>query len=754
MGVFSYLCKFIFEHKNMYTVIAELNKIRFHANDSGYTVANFKLVNIEDVDPNTPKPEWIDFADCFNAVFYMPEPKPAMRLRLEGEPKVSKYGLQLNCTRVTEILPTTAFGIEQFLGSGIISNIGPVIAKRIVDIFGEKTLEVLDSASDELYNVKGVSKTRMKSIINEWGRYKSVREIYIYLEGLGISPALVTKIYKKYEENTITTIKSNPYCIIEDISGIGFATADSIAIKMGYQLDGPERIQAAIIHVLESAGDDGHCFLPQIRLTNQVSQMIHIHPDKVSEQYASLIESKRIIEDHDNVYCRRFFFAEMNVAKKMVSMLNNKNNSILPCLTDNDFEKLEQKMGITYAEQQKKAIQTAIQSKVMLLTGGPGTGKTTVLKAIIDIFKKERLEIIACAPTGKAAERMCEATGIEAMTIHRTLGFLADGTFQYSSLNPLDGDVVIVDESSMIEITLMSHLLDALTDRHRFILVGDIDQLPCIGPGNILRDIINSNIIPVVALDTIFRQAEGSFIISNAHRINNGLPPIMNAENDKDFFFIPETNPLRITDTIVGLIKERLPRAYGYKPEDIQVLSPMKKGDAGTEVLNFAIQTSINNNLESIKKKNIEFKKGDRVVQTVNNYNKGVFNGDTGIILGFSTGENNEKEANIKFKGGRIVKYDSSEFNELILGYALTIHKSQGSEFPVVIMPITSQHHIMLQRNLIYTGVTRAKKLCILIGSKAEIAYAAQNFVVTQRYTALTDRLIQQQEKSNSQTEM
>jgi len=725
-----------------YIITGELKNVRFHSEENGYTVANFKFEEGEGIDLTKQKPEWLDFMDCFNAVFFMPKPKPGMRLRLEGVEVVNpKFGRQIQCNKVSEIIPTTTYGIEQFLGSGIIRNIGPVVAKNIVNMFGEKTLEVLDNADERLYQVKGVSKTRMHSIISEWGSYKAVREAFIYLEGLNVTPRLAGKIYKKYQVNTIAEVRSNPYQLIEDIEGVGFATADSIALKIGFALDSSERIQAAIIFTLENAGENGHCYLPQDNLANTVAQLIKMHPDRIKQEYDTLICANRIKEENGNIYCRRFFFAENNVARKLLALYNNKENEVIMDLNDEEMQDLENRNGMQYGEKQREAIRTAMHSRVMLLTGGPGTGKTTVLKAIIDLFRKKRFEITACAPTGKAAERMSEATGVEAMTIHRTLGFQADGTFSCNAESPLDSDVTIVDESSMIEITLMSHLMNAITKNQRLILVGDVDQLPCIGPGNILRDIIASGTIPVVFLDTIFRQAEDSQIITNAHLINRGETPVIDNKNNKDFFFIPETNPLKIQNTIVELMKTRLPKAYGYKSDDIQVLCPMKKGDTGTEMLNYVIQSSLNNNVEFIKRGNTVYKKEDRVVQTVNNYDKGVFNGDSGVILGFSTNEDKEKVANVRFKGGRIIKYTQAEFNELILAYALTIHKSQGSEFPVVIIPVTSQHRIMLERNLLYTGITRAKQLCILIGSKPEIEYAARNFVVYKRYTALAEKL-------------
>ncbi|WP_289742227.1 ATP-dependent RecD-like DNA helicase [uncultured Duncaniella sp.] len=659
-------------------------------------------------------------------------------LLVDGDWRVDpKYGQQFVAQSWGEVMPATLYGIEKYLGSGLVKGIGPAYAKAIVSRFGLETIDVIENDIERLLEVPRLGKKRMEKIRDSWEKQKDIKEVMVFLQGYGVSTAFAAKIYRKYEKESIAKVKENPYQLADDIWGIGFKTADSIASKMGYEKNDPRRCRSGILYALNELAEDGHVYAEPDQLVEAATKLLDAEEAPVRQALATMIETKDVIADNDVIYLPPFYHAENGSAKRLQSLLADTSLFNSDIAAEPEAEYGVKSGGIVYDEVQQAAIQKALDSKVMVLTGGPGTGKTTTTQGIIAAFKARHMSILLAAPTGRAAKRMTEATGMEAKTIHRLLEYNPMDGYKRNNENPLEGDALIVDECSMIDILLFYNLMKAIPSNMRLILVGDIDQLPSVGAGNVLRDIIDSQQISVVRLTRIFRQAQSSRIVMNAHAINAGHFPNIKNGLDTDFFFINQEDADEMVKLIIGLVRERLPKKYGYPPKEIQVLTPMQRGTVGAGNLNIELQNALNPMGPSLTRGGYTFRQGDKVMQIRNNYDKNVFNGDIGYITAVDT---NERTLTVTFDS-RLVEYDITELDEIVLAYAVTIHKSQGSEFPVVVMPVTMKHFVMLQRNLIYTGITRAKKICVLVGTTKALAYAIKQNTVSKRNTKLKERL-------------
>lgn len=692
-------------------------------------------------------------------------------LAVEGNWRMdAKFGKQFQAVNWKEELPSSIVGIEKYLGSGLIKGIGSVYAKKIVAKFGEDTLNIIEEDIQRLSEVDGIGKKRIDLIAKSWEKQKDVKDIMVFLQGNGVSSAYAAKIYKAYGKESIDKVKENPYRLADDIWGIGFKTADSIAKNMGYAENDIRRCKSGIIYSLNQLANDGHVYATREQLIKDANERLGLAEiaansqtpvpntsasspiteeiplgmvaeptpqmrPPVEQALEELISAEELKVEDECIYLPPFFYSEVGVAKKLLELRNAKQDNLFAGQVN--MEAIEKESGITYDDVQQAAIHMAAESKVMVLTGGPGTGKTTTTQGIISAWKTAGLSILLAAPTGRAAKRMSEATGMEAKTIHRLLGFKPTEGYKFNEENPLDGDALIVDECSMIDIILMYSLLKAIPLTMRLVLVGDIDQLPSVGAGNVLRDIIESEAIPVTRLTRIFRQAQSSRIVMNAHAINQGYFPNIQNGKDTDFFFIRAEEPQDAVPQIVNLVKNRLPKAYGRPVSDVQVLTPMRRSYCGSDNLNIELQKALNPMGVSLSFGGTLYRSGDRVMQIRNNYDKDVYNGDIGTISDVDLEEN---ELLVSF-GDKVVTYEKSELDELVLAYATTIHKSQGSEYPIVVIPVFYSFFTLLQRNLIYTAITRAKKICVLIGQMKALGYAVKNLTVEQRNTKLKERL-------------
>ena len=657
-------------------------------------------------------------------------------LLCRGEWKVDKcYGSQFVAATWEETMPATVYGIEKYLGSGLVKGIGPRFARAIVQRFGTETIDIIETEIERLYEVPNIGRKRVAKIRESWEKQKDIKNVMLFLQGYGVSTAYAAKIYREYGKESIEKVRENPYRLADDIWGIGFKTADGIAAKMGYEKEDPRRCRSGILYTLGQLSDEGHVYAGEEQLVKTAGQLLEAGETAIRDTLAGMLQAEDLILDKDAIYLPPFYHAECGTSRRLRDLAQSTGRSLFDGLFDPSS--LTAETGIEYDEVQLAAIRQAVTSKVMVLTGGPGTGKTTTTQGIIAALKKAGLRVLLAAPTGRAAKRMSEATGMEAKTIHRLLEYNPQDGYKRNDENPLEGDALIVDECSMIDILLMNNLLKAVPVGMRLVFVGDIDQLPSVGAGNVLRDIIDSQRIPVVRLVRIFRQAQKSRIVMNAHTINQGRFPDTSNGRDTDFFFMREDDPERAAETIVRLVKERLPRAYRESPDRIQVLTPMQRGVVGAANLNLLLQQALNPSGPSLNRGGYTYRQGDRVMQQRNNYDKDVFNGDLGYIREVDT---EERTLKVDFDG-KWVEYDVTELDELTLAYATTIHKAQGSEYPIVVMPVLMTHFVMLQRNLIYTGITRAKKICVLLGAAKALAYAVRNVSVLKRNTRLKERL-------------
>lgn len=657
-------------------------------------------------------------------------------LLCEGDWKVDKrYGSQFVAQTWEEVMPATLYGIEKYLGSGLVKGIGPKFAQLIVSRFGLDTIEIIETDIKRLYEVPGIGQKRVEKIAESWEKQKDIKNVMLFLQGYGVSTAYAAKIYRQYGKESIDTVKTNPYKLADDIWGIGFKTADTIASKMGYEKNDLRRLKSGVTYTLSHMTEEGNVYAEEEQLVKSAIELLDADEAPVRQAISEMLQSEDLIADAEAIYMPPFYYAEVGTANRLNKLMDCVEGSLFNIIPD--ISVISKQTGVEYDEVQAEAIREAVSSKVMVLTGGPGTGKTTTTQGIIAALKAMGLRILLAAPTGRAAKRMSEATGMEAKTIHRLLEYNPKDGYKRNDDNPLEGDALIVDECSMIDLLLMNNLMKAIPAGMRLVLVGDIDQLPSVGAGNVLRDIIDSKRIPVIRLTRIFRQAQESRIVMSAHAINKGVFPDTSNGKNTDFFFIQQEDPEQAVETIVKLVKERLPNAYKRPTSDIQVLTPMQRGVVGAANLNMALQTVLNPGQVSLNRSGYSFRQGDRVMQLRNNYDKEVFNGDLGYI------EKVDMEDRTLFVcfDGRTVEYDVSELDELTLAYATTIHKSQGSEYPIVVMPVLMTHYVMLQRNLIYTGITRAKKICVLVGTKKALSFAIRNLSVLKRNTKLKERL-------------
>ena len=651
------------------------------------------------------------------------------------------HGTQLKAELLQTSAPTSREGIEKYLASGLIKGIGPVYAKKLVEKFGEGVFDIIDRESVRLEQVRGIGSERRRTIRTAWAEQKVVREIMVFLHSNGVSTSRAVRIYKTYGDDAVEKVRANPYLLARDISGIGFKTADDIARKLGIPEDSILRARAGLSHALSEAGGNGHCALPKDVLLKNAVDLLAMDALILQRALSEMLAEGELEEDgitgEDLIFLPPIRRAEVEVASRLARLARGKAE-----YPEIDAGKaiawLKEKKSIDLAPSQAEALRQALCSRVLVITGGPGVGKTTLVNSILTLLRAKQVKCLLCAPTGRAAKRLSESTGLEAKTIHRLLEYQNSG-FSRNASNPLDCDLLVADETSMMDVQLMSKLLQALPARAHLILVGDVDQLPSVGPGAVLGDIIRSGAVPVVRLTEIFRQASSSRIIVNAHRINSGAMP--ESEKDSDFFFIEREEPESVPATILELVAERIPKKWKLDPRrDIQVLCPMNRGSLGTAQMNRTLQERLNpkrNGDPSVEKFGWEFRVRDKVIQTRNNYDKEVFNGDIGEILKI---DDFEREVLIGFDGREVV-YDFNELDEVSLAYAITIHKSQGSEFPVVVMPLAMQQYLLLQRNLVYTGITRGRRLVVLVGQKKALQTAVRNVSAVRRYTALEKRL-------------
>ncbi len=702
-----------------------VESIVFRNEESGYTVARVKVDG--QAEPTTI------VGTC--SAMWLGE-----SLKADGQwTRNTQYGYQFQADNITCIAPTSARGIERYLGSGMVRGIGKELAKRLVALFGDTTLRIIDKESQRLEEVEGIGPVRRKRIKESWSEQKGVRDIMIFLQGHGIGTAQSARIYRTYGTESVALIRSNPYRLCTDIWGIGFKTADGVAMSLGIPPESDVRARAGLVHILQTLTDEGHCFCTEAELLLNAEALLTIPVETLTPALRCELDAHRLVKEGDNIFLKGVYDAEVSVAANLHRLLTAE-AGFRPILADKAIAWAGEQVRIDFAPSQVAALRMALTEKVSVITGGPGVGKTTIIRALVEVFRARRLRVALAAPTGRAAKRMEEATGHDAQTIHRLLKFQPqNGGFEFGADNPLDAQVVILDEMSMVDIHLMRSFVEALPAAAHVVLVGDIDQLPSVGPGNVLRDIIDSQAAPCTSLTTIFRQKRGGGIVENAHRVNRGEFIEAGTGGDpSDFYFIEAETPDDVIAKLIGLVTDRIPKRFGFDPMvDIQVLTPMRRNQLGAENLNGVLQQALNPSGHHIERFGRHYRKGDRVMQIRNNYDKEVFNGDIGRIS-FVVEEDHELSVDMD---GRTVKYEFSELDELVHAYACSIHKAQGSEYPAVVILLTTQHFKLLQRNLLYTAITRGRELVCLIGSRKAVGMAIRNNDIQQRRTDLARRL-------------
>ncbi len=728
----------------MENVQGTLQRITYYSEETSYLVGRLKREDEE----------------VITFVGYFPALREGEVLSLKGEWKVHpRYGKQLQVKEWGMAAPATIKGLEGFLASGMIKGVGPHLASLLVKRFKMETLEIIEHAPQKLLEIPGIGAKRAAFIHESYLQNKEIKDVMLFLQEHSVSPAVAARLFKHYGAQTIALLRENPYRTADEVFGMGFLTADKIARKLGLAADSPQRVRAALLYLLNRAAEDGHVYLPQEELCQKAEPLLEsenapaaLLAGVAEEQLGELAGQKRLFYrlDADGkrvVYLSHFYHAEKGAAEKLLALA--KGGSFLYSPGDEVLNgEIMRGERLELAPEQIAAVRGAFKSGVMVITGGPGTGKTTIIRAMIRLFRRYGLKTLLAAPTGRAAKRMSEATGMEARTIHRLLEYNhAEGevpSFQKNEKNPLEAGVLIIDEVSMVDLLLFNSLLKAVPAGCRLVLAGDVDQLPSVGAGSVLRDVIASGVIPCVRLQTIFRQAAESTIVTNAHRINRGKFPVYN-QGQKDFYFIAEQDPERVAHLIVELCRERIPRFASFDPvEEIQVLTPMRKTPVGVERLNRLLQQELNppaGQKQELNYGSTVFRLGDKVMQIRNDYRKEVFNGDIGRIASINAAEGEMTVSYPELNALRHVPYELNELDELVLSYAVSIHKSQGSEYPVVVMPVVTQHYILLQRNLLYTGITRAKRMVILVGSSKAVGIAINNNRVEKRYSDLAGQL-------------
>lgn len=732
-----------------------VERITYYNAENGYTVLRLAARGL----PST---------DLVTVVGSLPEITPGESLRLQGQWTTSaQYGKQFKAEKCEQVLPATVEGIRKYLGSGLIKGVGPVTAQRIVKKFGADTLTVLDQSPQRIREVLGIGPKRAAAIGQAWDEQKSIKQVMVFLQSHGITTGLAVKIYKQYGDAAIDLVQADPYRLATDVYGIGFKTADKIAHDLGLPHDAPSRVAAGVVYTLSTLTDQGHVFAPQNKLLHDAAELLAVTPDQVAASLETLEQSDQIkrdviyptktdtatlvsrpttLKDEAAVYLTPFYQGEVNVAKRLNAILGSSQSRLadlrrldlqaeLNALSDS----VSHQPAARLSDQQREAIKAAVRYKITVLTGGPGTGKTTTMRALIEFLEKHHKRYALASPTGRAAKRLSQVTDRPARTIHRLLEYTPTEGFKRNAQNPLEIDLLIVDEASMIDLLLMNHLLKAVPPDAHLLLVGDVDQLPSVGAGDVLRDLIASGRAAVIRLSVIFRQAQTSHIITNSHRIIQGQMPIT-PKDATDFFLFVKDDPDEAASLIVDLVAGRIPDKFGLKPADIQVLSPMYRGATGVTNLNALLQARLNPPSSRKIERRLSgtlFREGDRVLQTRNNYEKDVYNGD----LGYITGIDLENQTLVVSIDDRPIEYEWAEADELTLAYAVSVHKAQGGEYPAIVMPLLTQHYLMLQRNLLYTGITRARQLVVLVGSRRAVALAVKNNQPGQRYSGLADRL-------------
>lgn len=717
----------------------QVERVTYNDSESGYCVLRIKADG---------------YQRLVTAVGCMACPAVGELLRMTGEwQDHPKFGVQFKIKTCQPAVPSSLGGIERYLGSGLISGVGPSIARRIVDAFGEDTFDVLDNAPERLTEIDGIGDKKAEMIHASWTEQRSIRDVMLFLQSYGVSTGYALRVFRQYGAAAVDVMRENPYRLAIDIFGIGFLTADRIAASLGFSRESPLRIKAGVLHVMSQMAGEGNVYVPIDELAAKSAEILSVSLDIARRGVEDARLSGDVIEEMYSdesgdicaVYLPAFNYAEVHSAKNLIDLMYSPFNGQYAD-PESAIPWVQEQLRIKLADRQIEAIRTAIGSKVMVITGGPGTGKTTLIRAILKIRESCGYRVMLAAPTGRAAKRMAEATGHEAKTIHRMLEYngygTAGGEFLRNDSNPLDCDLLIVDEMSMVDQILFHHLLKAVPAGASVIFVGDVNQLPSVGAGKVLKDIIDSKVCPVIVLNEIFRQAKESRIIVNAHRINAGEMPEFDEGYDdglKDFYFIKQDDPVKVLEIIKTLVTERIPERFGFDPlEQIQVLTPMHRGHVGTMTLNVELQKVLNRSGGArVQRMGRMFREGDKVMQVRNNYDKDVYNGDIGTITSIN-GE--EGKLVVKMDAG-FVPYDFAELDDLVLAYAVSIHKSQGSEYPAVVIPLLTQHYMMLQRNLLYTGITRGKKLVIIVGTKQALAIAVRNENTRSRWTMLSDRL-------------
>lgn len=709
-----------------------IEHVTFHHAENGFCVLRVSVKNRRD---------WA------TVVGNLANPTPGEQIEATGHwVNDKKHGLQFKATHLSVQLPVTLTGIEKYLASGMVHGIGAHFAKKLVHAFGDKLFETIENHPERLLQLEGIGEKRKKQILNAWQEQKSVRDIMLFLQTHGVGTNRAIKIYKTYGDQAIDALRANPYRLALDIRGIGFKTADNLAQALGIPQDSPIRAQAGIRHVILELCNHGHCATPRSKLVSTSANLLEIDTNLIENAIDQQLQEKYLVSEEictiPHLFPIHLYRAEAGVAQQLTQLMDG----IPPWGDRLDAAKAmawtEKKTGLQLSLTQQHAITQTLQHKVSIITGGPGVGKTTILKSLIAALRGEKMGLALCAPTGRAAKRLSEATGLNAQTIHRLLEFdPSTHQFKHHQSNPLGIDVLIIDEASMLDIVLFHQLLKAIPLHAALLLVGDVDQLPSVSPGAVLADLIESQQIPTIKLTEIFRQATNSQIITNAHRINQGQMPLPGQKNS-DFYVLYQETAENIHDTVIDLVATRIPQAYEIHPRDhIQVLTPMNRGSLGAVALNIALQKKLNHTMAiQVTRYGWTFSPGDKVIQTVNNYDKEVFNGDIGIISHIHP---EDQRLQVSFEG-RLVDYHFDELDELNLAYAITIHKSQGSEFPIVVIPLANQHYLLLAKNLLYTGITRGKNLVILVCQKRAIAMAVNNNSATKRITRLSQRLKEQ----------
>lgn len=708
-----------------------VERITFHSEESGFCVLKVKVQNRKDLVTVTGAAAAIttgEFIECLGVWI-----------------NDKNYGLQFKAQNLVVVAPTTLEGIEKYLGSGMIKGIGPHYAKKMVEAFGAEVFDVIETDPDRLSSLPRFGKKRVEKVVAAWGEQRAIREIMVFLQSYGVGTSRSVRIYRTYGDQAIALVSENPYRLSSDIHGIGFKSADQIAQKIGIPRDSLIRAQAGVRYALQELASEGNCAYEKSSLRQKTCELLEILPPLAEEaigeelRVGNLVSEK--IEDRELVYLSSLYKSERGVVENLLRLVEGESPWAVVDAKQ-AIPWVENKAKIQLSDSQKRAIELALKSKVLVITGGPGVGKTTIVNSILQIMSAKQAKISLCAPTGRAAKRLSESTGMEAKTIHRLLEFDPKiRGFKRNKDNRIETNVLVVDESSMIDIVLMNQLMSAIPDNAVVILVGDVDQLPSVGPGTVLSSVIESGVIETVRLTEIFRQAASSKIIVNAHRINKGQMPLKQEKQDElvDFYLVPAETPEEINKKLIQIVQERIPKRFGLDPvKDIQVLAPMNRGSLGAHSLNAELQKKLNPKPEvQISKFGTVFAPGDKVLQTINNYDKEVFNGDIGRIESIDM---EEQEALVDFDG-RTILYDFNELDELSLAYSTSIHKSQGSEYPAVVIPLAMQHFMMLERNLLYTAVTRGKKLVVIVGQAKALAMAVKNLRSNERVSALSYRL-------------